>query len=35
MPLIKQKPVDGRADLVESDSWQLVADDAELPAQGD
>ena len=29
MPLIKQNQ------LVESDSWQLVADDAELPAQGD
>jgi uncharacterized protein (DUF934 family) len=29
MPLIKQNQ------LVESDSWQLVADAAELPAQGD
>ena len=29
MPLIKQNK------LVESDSWQFIADEAELPAQGD
>ena len=35
MPLIKRGKVDGQASQVEGDSWQFVADDAALPAQGD
>ncbi|HEX6240965.1 MAG TPA: DUF934 domain-containing protein [Polyangiales bacterium] len=35
MPLIKLKAVGGEASLVDNDSWQFVADDAELPAKGD